>query len=258
MRHDLARGRARRPAAGVRGRDPAGPVLHPALRQAGGRDGSGHRLRPVRRASPWPGPRSAWCSCARTAATAAAYGLECELITPRAGRRAVPDYGPAICCGALWLPGDGTANPVDLTAALARGAGSAGVRDRASAPGSPASPSRDGAGDRRPHRPAATSRPRSSSTAPASGRSGRRVVRRRRAAALGRALLRGDRAMDGRRSRPAHSARPGRLHLLQGGGGRPGGRAASSPRPSRGWRPMRCRTRSSSSCSRRTGTTSAC
>jgi glycine/D-amino acid oxidase-like deaminating enzyme len=40
--------------------------------------------------------------------------------------------------GAIWLPGDGRANPTDLTAALARGARDAAAWC-ASAPGSPGS-----------------------------------------------------------------------------------------------------------------------
>ena len=38
--------------------------------------------------------------------------------------------------GAIWLPGDGTANPTDLTMALAKGARQRGARGRASGPGS--------------------------------------------------------------------------------------------------------------------------
>ena len=49
------------------------------------------------------------------------------------------------------------------------------------------------------------------------------VVRGDRAAALLRALLRGDRADRRGAPRPAGAAGPGRLHLFQGGGGRPGG-----------------------------------
>ena len=74
------------------------------------------------------------------------------------------------------------------------------------------------------HRRAATSRPRSWSTAPASGPSRSARWRGDRAAALGRALLRRHRADRRRAPGPARAARPGRLHLLQGGGRRPGRR----------------------------------
>ena len=56
------------------------------------------------------------------------------------------------------------------------------------------------------------------------GQAGRRDVRGDRAAALGRALLRGDRADRRGAPGPARAARPGRLHLYQGRGGRPGRR----------------------------------
>jgi glycine cleavage system aminomethyltransferase T/glycine/D-amino acid oxidase-like deaminating enzyme len=58
----------------------------------------------------------------RTAAAAAAYGLDCELIGPRRAAGLYPVMRSSDLAGALWLPGDGTANPADLTQALARGA----------------------------------------------------------------------------------------------------------------------------------------
>ncbi|MEO5850966.1 MAG: FAD-dependent oxidoreductase [Nocardioides sp.] len=64
----------------------------------------------------------------RTAANAAAYDLECRMLTPdEAGER-----WPPLCTddllGAIWLPGDGKVNPTDLTQSLARGARQRGVR----------------------------------------------------------------------------------------------------------------------------------
>ena len=64
----------------------------------------------------------------RTAATAEAYQLECELLTPEQARDRYPVMQVTDLKGAIWLPGDGRANPTDLTAALARGA-----RDRGAA-----------------------------------------------------------------------------------------------------------------------------
>ena len=64
----------------------------------------------------------------RTAATAEAYDLECELLTPAQARERYPILEIGDLLGALWLPGDCTVNPVDVTASLARGARMRGVR----------------------------------------------------------------------------------------------------------------------------------
>ena len=63
----------------------------------------------------------------RTAATAEAYQLECELISPAQAAERYPILRTDDLAGAIWLPGDGRANPTDLTAALARGARDKGV-----------------------------------------------------------------------------------------------------------------------------------
>jgi glycine cleavage system aminomethyltransferase T/glycine/D-amino acid oxidase-like deaminating enzyme len=63
----------------------------------------------------------------RTAATAQAYGIECELLSPAAAAAHYPIMDATGLVGAIWLPGDGRADPVDLTAALARGARLRGV-----------------------------------------------------------------------------------------------------------------------------------
>jgi len=64
----------------------------------------------------------------RTAAVARAYGVTCEVI----GAREAGDLWPVMrtddLLGAVWLPGDGKANPTDLTQALARGARMRGAR----------------------------------------------------------------------------------------------------------------------------------
>jgi 4-methylaminobutanoate oxidase (formaldehyde-forming) len=64
----------------------------------------------------------------RTAASADAYGLECELLTPAQALDRWPLLRTDDLVGALWLPGDGTANPTDVTQALARGARRGGAR----------------------------------------------------------------------------------------------------------------------------------
>jgi glycine cleavage system aminomethyltransferase T/glycine/D-amino acid oxidase-like deaminating enzyme len=63
----------------------------------------------------------------RTAAAAEAYGLDCELISPERARELYPVMRADDLAGAIWLPDDGTANPTDLTYALARGARRRGV-----------------------------------------------------------------------------------------------------------------------------------
>ena len=68
----------------------------------------------------------------RTAAAATAYGLDCELISPRRAAELYPVMRTDDLAGAIWLPGDGTANPTDLTYALAKGARNRGavIRER--------------------------------------------------------------------------------------------------------------------------------
>ena len=64
----------------------------------------------------------------RTAANAETYDLECELITPERAKELYPVLAIDDLVGAIWLPGDATANPVDVTASLARGARTGGAR----------------------------------------------------------------------------------------------------------------------------------
>jgi glycine cleavage system aminomethyltransferase T/glycine/D-amino acid oxidase-like deaminating enzyme len=68
----------------------------------------------------------------RTEATAQAFQIDCELIGPAEAGERYPLVRTDDLKGALWLPGDGRANPVDLTAALARGARRRGatIRER--------------------------------------------------------------------------------------------------------------------------------
>jgi heterotetrameric sarcosine oxidase gamma subunit len=64
----------------------------------------------------------------RTAANAAAYDLECELLTPQEAFERYPVMRVDDLVGAIWLPADGKANPTDLTGALAKGARQRGAR----------------------------------------------------------------------------------------------------------------------------------
>jgi heterotetrameric sarcosine oxidase gamma subunit len=64
----------------------------------------------------------------RTAASAAAYDLECVLLSPEEALARYPVMQVDDLVGAIWLPGDGKANPTDLTSALAKGARQRGAR----------------------------------------------------------------------------------------------------------------------------------
>ncbi|OEV31059.1 FAD-dependent oxidoreductase [Streptomyces nanshensis] len=64
----------------------------------------------------------------RTAATAEAYDLDCELISPARAKELYPVLETQDLLGGIWLPGDGTANPTDLTNSLAKGARMRGAR----------------------------------------------------------------------------------------------------------------------------------
>ena len=64
----------------------------------------------------------------RTAATAEAFDMECEILTPEAAREHYPLMDVDDLVGAIWLPDDGKANPTDLTLALAKGARQRGAR----------------------------------------------------------------------------------------------------------------------------------
>ena len=67
-------------------------------------------------------------SGAPAVATAAAFDLECELLTPEQAHERYPVMAVDDLVGAIWLPGDGKANPTDLTQALAKGARMRGAR----------------------------------------------------------------------------------------------------------------------------------
>jgi heterotetrameric sarcosine oxidase gamma subunit len=64
----------------------------------------------------------------RTAAIARAYGVTCDVIGPQEAGDLWPLMRTDDLLGAVWLRGDGKANPTDLTQALARGARTRGAR----------------------------------------------------------------------------------------------------------------------------------
>jgi sarcosine dehydrogenase len=68
-----------------------------------------------------------WEEVKRQATTAASFGLEMELLTPKEAQAVWPlmDVGDVV--GAALLPTDGQANPSDITMALAKGARMAGA-----------------------------------------------------------------------------------------------------------------------------------
>ena len=64
----------------------------------------------------------------RTAAVARAHKVDCDLISVADAAKLYPIMATEDLHGAVWLPGDGKANPADLTLALAKGARNRGVR----------------------------------------------------------------------------------------------------------------------------------
>ncbi len=64
----------------------------------------------------------------RTAVKARAYGVEAEVISPAEAAERWPVMRSDDLEGGVWLPGDGKANPSDLTQALAKGARGRGAR----------------------------------------------------------------------------------------------------------------------------------
>ncbi|MCA0245365.1 MAG: FAD-dependent oxidoreductase [Proteobacteria bacterium] len=64
----------------------------------------------------------------RSAAMANAQGVACEPLTSKQAGEKYPIMRTDDLVGAVWLPGDGKANPADITQALAKGARNGGVR----------------------------------------------------------------------------------------------------------------------------------
>ena len=163
--------------------------------------------------------------------------------------------------GGIWIPGDGKANPADLTMSLAKGARNRGVRivegvevTGVLTRGATARVT----GVRVRHGGESATSP-ARSLVNCAGQWARQFGapgRRQRAALFGRALLHRHRPHRGRAPDAAGDARPRRLHLLQGRGRRPGdgrlraeGQAVDAS--------IRSRRPSASSCSARTGTSSS-
>jgi len=64
----------------------------------------------------------------RTAATADAFGLDCELVSAKQAQEYFPLLDSEGVLAALWLPGDAVVNATDVTASMARGARMRGAK----------------------------------------------------------------------------------------------------------------------------------
>ena len=69
-----------------------------------------------------------WQVFKKQAALARSFGVEMQLITPREAGDLYPLLRTDDLSGAVWIPGDGKANPADLTMSLAKGARNRGAR----------------------------------------------------------------------------------------------------------------------------------
>ena len=69
-----------------------------------------------------------WQVFKKQAALARSFGVEMQLITPREAGDLYPLLRTDDLSGAVWIPGDGKANPADLTMSLAKGARKRGAK----------------------------------------------------------------------------------------------------------------------------------
>ncbi len=69
-----------------------------------------------------------WLVLQKQAALARSFGVEVQLITPKEAGDLYPVMRTDDLHGALWIPGDGKANPADLCMSLAKGARNRGVK----------------------------------------------------------------------------------------------------------------------------------
>ena len=69
-----------------------------------------------------------WQVFKKQAALARSFGVEMQLITPREALDLYPLLRTEDLSGAMWIPGDGKANPADLTMSLAKGARKRGAK----------------------------------------------------------------------------------------------------------------------------------
>jgi 4-methylaminobutanoate oxidase (formaldehyde-forming) len=69
-----------------------------------------------------------WLVFKKQAALARSFGVEMQLISPREAGDLYPLLRTEDLSGAVWIPGDGKANPADLTMSLAKGARNRGAK----------------------------------------------------------------------------------------------------------------------------------
>jgi glycine cleavage system aminomethyltransferase T/glycine/D-amino acid oxidase-like deaminating enzyme len=69
-----------------------------------------------------------WQVFKKQAALARSFGVEMQLITPQEAGQLYPLLRTDDLAGAIWIPGDGKANPADLTMSLAKGARQRGAK----------------------------------------------------------------------------------------------------------------------------------
>jgi glycine cleavage system aminomethyltransferase T/glycine/D-amino acid oxidase-like deaminating enzyme len=69
-----------------------------------------------------------WRVLKKQAALARSFGVEVQLITPKEAGDLYPVMRTDDLLGAIWIPGDGKANPADLTMSLAKGARQRGAK----------------------------------------------------------------------------------------------------------------------------------
>jgi 4-methylaminobutanoate oxidase (formaldehyde-forming) len=69
-----------------------------------------------------------WQVLNKQAALARSFGVEVQLITPQEAGQIYPLMRTDDLQGGMWIPGDGKANPTDLTMSLAKGARNGGAR----------------------------------------------------------------------------------------------------------------------------------
>jgi 4-methylaminobutanoate oxidase (formaldehyde-forming) len=69
-----------------------------------------------------------WQVLQKQAALARSFGVEVQLISPKEAGDLYPVMRTDDLQGAMWIPGDGKANPADLTMSLAKGARNRGAR----------------------------------------------------------------------------------------------------------------------------------
>ena len=207
------------PAARVGERDPAGAVLHPAVRRTRGRDRTVGRVQAVRGSDgrPHRGPDG---PAAPDGGERRGVRHGVRTSQPRAGARALsrhagrrPRRRHLAACRRQGQPDGPDVRPCQGRADARHPRRREDQGHRHSHPGR--------ASHRRANRQGRHRSRNRRQLCRAVGQTGRRDGRRQRAAAFGRALLRRHRGHRRCAHRPAHPARPRRLHLLQGRGRRP-------------------------------------